>query len=153
MFFTNCMSLSLRFSSRFTAFSIDLTWPEWLLSRFPHCQSQNATCDTHTHTQTCTLVLLWVIWPKAMQCATCMCVCVWMCVFCPLQMYVLWFISVIHPKVPKTHSPSFSLFLSLFHTHLLSSVPQIVPDIFPIILQYQEVNPCRGPDWHLGTAL
>ncbi len=122
------------------------------------CNLWHTHTHTHTHRGTKTDTSQWSFYDHfARGYVTChlrVCICVCRCVFCPLQMYVLWLISVIHPHIPQTHSLRLALYLPLrlspslllsrFRTHLLSSVPQILPDIFPIILQYQEVKPCRG---------
>lgn len=72
--------------------------------------------NTHTlwEADKYTLVPLGAISPGGS--ATChlhVCMCASLCVFYPLQMYVLWLISVTHPHIPKTHSPRLPLYLAL----------------------------------------
>lgn len=127
-------------------------------SRSPRCQSQKAAprapADGYMHSAT----QAGSFWLWAMQHATCVCARV-RASMRPLQIKCLktnvcrsspsWFLQknnfvrLASWSLPLT-SPLFLLSLPPSYNHPLSSLPQSVPDIFPIILQYQEVKPYWG---------
>lgn len=144
-------NFSLPIVFRFACFFMDPTWTMGLLSGMstlsvPRCDLWH----THAETESCTVLLLSAISPGAIYGATCTspCVCASACVFRPLLVYALWLVLVIHSQIPRTNSllalylPP-RLFLFLFAL-ICRWQYQILSDIFPIILQYQEVKPCRG---------
>lgn len=83
-------------------FFIDSTWPKGLLPALSDAKCNLCVCR-HAYTHTCTCSHMQ--WPFSESVLQRLCnvppACVYACVFCPLQMYVLWLILVIHPHIPK----------------------------------------------------